>query len=64
MHTASSVFVCNSGSKANKTAIKFARKVEKVVEPTARPRPAFLARAATGQEAPSAPRATGPGESI
>jgi acetylornithine aminotransferase len=34
MHTASSVFICNSGSEANEAAIKFARKVGKVVEPS------------------------------
>jgi len=31
MHDASRVFVCNSGSEANEAAIKFARKVGKVV---------------------------------
>lgn len=34
MHTANSVFVCNSGSEANEGAIKFARKVGKVVDPS------------------------------
>lgn len=34
MHDASSVFICNSGSEANEAAIKFARKVGKVVEPS------------------------------
>lgn len=34
MHTASSVFICNSGSEANEAAIKFARKVGKVVDPS------------------------------
>lgn len=34
MHTASAVFVCNSGSEANEAAIKFARKVGKVVDPS------------------------------
>ncbi|KAI1364836.1 acetylornithine and succinylornithine aminotransferase [Xylaria arbuscula] len=34
MHDASSVFVCNSGSEANEAAIKFARKVGKVVDPS------------------------------
>ncbi|TLD37052.1 acetylornithine and succinylornithine aminotransferase [Venturia nashicola] len=32
MHTASKVFICNSGSEANEAAIKFARKVGKVVD--------------------------------
>jgi acetylornithine aminotransferase len=32
MHTASSVFICNSGSEANEAAIKFARKVGKVAD--------------------------------
>lgn len=34
MHTASSVFICNSGSEANEAAIKFARKCGKVLEPS------------------------------
>lgn len=34
MHDASTVFVCNSGSEANEAAIKFARKVGKVLDPT------------------------------
>lgn len=34
MHTASKVFVCNSGSEANEAAIKFARKVGKVRNPS------------------------------
>ena len=34
MHDADSVFVCNSGSEANEAAIKFARKVGKVVDPS------------------------------
>lgn len=34
MHDASAVFVCNSGSEANEAAIKFARKVGKVVGPS------------------------------
>ncbi|KAI9768598.1 MAG: acetylornithine aminotransferase [Geoglossum simile] len=34
MHTASKVFVCNSGSEANEAALKFARKVGKIVDPT------------------------------
>ncbi|RWA05982.1 hypothetical protein EKO27_g9121 [Xylaria grammica] len=34
MHDASSVFVCNSGSEANEAAIKFSRKVGKVVDPS------------------------------
>ncbi|KAI1175708.1 acetylornithine and succinylornithine aminotransferase [Nemania sp. FL0916] len=34
MHDASSVFVCNSGSEANEAAIKFSRKVGKVLDPT------------------------------
>jgi acetylornithine aminotransferase len=34
MHEASSVFICNSGSEANEAAIKFARKVGKVVDPS------------------------------
>jgi acetylornithine aminotransferase len=34
MHTASAVFVCNSGSEANEAAIKFARKVGKVLDPS------------------------------
>lgn len=32
MHTASKVFICNSGSEANESAIKFARKVGKVLD--------------------------------
>ncbi|KAI0180705.1 putative acetylornithine aminotransferase precursor [Hypoxylon sp. FL1284] len=34
MHDAATVFVCNSGSEANEAAIKFARKVGKVLDPT------------------------------
>jgi acetylornithine aminotransferase len=34
MQEAASVFVCNSGSEANEAAIKFARKVGKVVDPS------------------------------
>jgi acetylornithine aminotransferase len=34
MHDASSVFICNSGTEANEAAIKFARKVGKVVDPS------------------------------
>ena len=34
MQDASRVFVCNSGSEANEAAIKFARKVGKVVDPS------------------------------
>jgi acetylornithine/succinyldiaminopimelate/putrescine aminotransferase len=34
MHSASSVFICNSGSEANEAAIKFARKVGKVADPS------------------------------
>ncbi|KAL8789508.1 MAG: hypothetical protein Q9213_001121 [Squamulea squamosa] len=34
MHTASKVFVCNSGSEANEAAIKFARKVGKIRTPS------------------------------
>jgi acetylornithine aminotransferase len=34
MHTASKVFICNSGSEANEAAIKFARKVGKTVDPS------------------------------
>ncbi|KAL8870042.1 MAG: hypothetical protein Q9174_003820 [Haloplaca sp. 1 TL-2023] len=34
MHTASKVFVCNSGSEANEAAIKFARKVGKTRTPS------------------------------
>ncbi|KAL9596380.1 MAG: hypothetical protein Q9179_004635 [Wetmoreana sp. 5 TL-2023] len=34
MHTASKVFVCNSGTEANEAAIKFARKVGKVRTPS------------------------------
>ncbi|KAI1826874.1 acetylornithine and succinylornithine aminotransferase [Xylaria intraflava] len=34
MHNASSVFVCNSGSEANEAAIKFSRKVGKVIDPS------------------------------
>lgn len=34
MHDAAKVFVCNSGSEANEAAIKFARKVGKVVDPS------------------------------
>lgn len=33
MHNASKVFICNSGSEANESAIKFARKVGKILEP-------------------------------
>jgi acetylornithine aminotransferase len=32
MHNASKVFICNSGSEANESAIKFARKVGKVLD--------------------------------
>ncbi|KAI9774192.1 MAG: acetylornithine aminotransferase [Geoglossum umbratile] len=34
MHTASKVFVCNSGSEANEAALKFARKVGKITDPS------------------------------
>lgn len=34
MQSAASVFVCNSGSEANEAAIKFARKVGKVLDPS------------------------------
>lgn len=34
MQTASKVFICNSGSEANEAAIKFARKVGKVLDPS------------------------------
>ncbi|KAL2048913.1 hypothetical protein ABVK25_010865 [Lepraria finkii] len=34
MHEASKVFVCNSGSEANEAAIKFARKVGKIRQPS------------------------------
>lgn len=34
MHNAASVFVCNSGSEANEAAIKFSRKVGKVIDPS------------------------------
>jgi acetylornithine aminotransferase len=34
MHDAASVFICNSGTEANEAAIKFARKVGKVVDPS------------------------------
>jgi acetylornithine aminotransferase len=34
MHTASAVFICNSGSEANEAAIKFARKSGKVLDPS------------------------------
>ncbi|ORY56165.1 pyridoxal phosphate-dependent transferase [Pseudomassariella vexata] len=34
MHDAATVFVCNSGSEANEAAIKFSRKVSKVLEPS------------------------------
>jgi acetylornithine aminotransferase len=34
MHDTSAVFVCNSGTEANEAAIKFARKVGKVVDPS------------------------------
>lgn len=34
MHNANSVFICNSGSEANEAAIKFARKVGKVADPS------------------------------
>ncbi|KAI2610428.1 putative acetylornithine aminotransferase precursor [Hypoxylon sp. NC1633] len=33
LHDAATVFVCNSGSEANEAAIKFARKVGKVLDP-------------------------------
>jgi acetylornithine aminotransferase len=36
MRDAASVFVCNSGSEANEAAIKFARKVGKVLDPSGR----------------------------
>lgn len=35
MHDAAAVFVCNSGSEANEAGIKFARKVGKVLDPSA-----------------------------
>ena len=34
MHDASKVFICNSGSEANEAAIKFARKVGKIRQPS------------------------------
>ena len=34
MHDAEAAFICNSGSEANEAAIKFARKVGKVVDPS------------------------------
>ncbi|CCU74921.1 hypothetical protein BGHDH14_bgh00159 [Blumeria hordei DH14] len=34
MHDAQSVFICNSGTEANESAIKFARKSGKVVDPS------------------------------
>jgi len=34
MHNASHVFICNSGSEANEAAIKFSRKVGKVLDPS------------------------------
>ncbi|KAJ2902504.1 Acetylornithine aminotransferase mitochondrial [Zalerion maritima] len=34
MHEVASAFICNSGSEANEAAIKFARKVGKVVDPS------------------------------
>ncbi|KAI1873590.1 hypothetical protein JX265_005212 [Neoarthrinium moseri] len=34
MHDAETVFVCNSGSEANEAAIKFSRKVGKVLDPS------------------------------
>ncbi|KAI4123107.1 MAG: hypothetical protein LQ338_005434 [Usnochroma carphineum] len=34
MHTASKVFICNSGAEANEAAIKFARKVGKIRTPS------------------------------
>ncbi|KAL6693250.1 pyridoxal phosphate-dependent transferase [Trichoderma pleuroticola] len=34
MHEASKVFICNSGTEANEAAIKFARKVGKIVDPS------------------------------
>ncbi|RDW82394.1 putative acetylornithine aminotransferase-1 [Coleophoma cylindrospora] len=34
MHDAQAVFVCNSGSEANEAALKFARKVGKVLDPS------------------------------
>ncbi|KAL9603172.1 MAG: hypothetical protein Q9219_001375 [cf. Caloplaca sp. 3 TL-2023] len=34
MHTASKVFICNSGTEANEAAIKFARKVGKIRTPS------------------------------
>ena len=36
MHSASRVFVCNSGSEANEAALKFARKVGKIRDPSGR----------------------------
>jgi acetylornithine aminotransferase len=34
MHTASKVFICNSGSEANEAAIKFSRKAGKTIDPS------------------------------
>ncbi|KAF2839668.1 acetylornithine and succinylornithine aminotransferase [Patellaria atrata CBS 101060] len=34
MHTASKAFICNSGSEANEAAIKFCRKVGKILDPS------------------------------
>ncbi|KAK7977928.1 acetylornithine aminotransferase precursor [Apiospora saccharicola] len=34
MHDAATVFICNSGSEANEAAIKFSRKVGKVLDPS------------------------------
>lgn len=34
MHDAAQVFICNSGTEANEAAIKFARKVGKIVDPS------------------------------
>jgi acetylornithine aminotransferase len=34
MHNASRAFICNSGSEANEAALKFARKVGKVIDPS------------------------------
>ncbi|KAJ9665610.1 acetylornithine aminotransferase [Coniosporium apollinis] len=34
MHTASRVFICNSGSEANEAALKFSRKVGKTLDPS------------------------------
>ncbi|KAI9733607.1 MAG: acetylornithine aminotransferase [Cirrosporium novae-zelandiae] len=34
MHNASQAFICNSGSEANEAALKFSRKVARVIEPS------------------------------